>query len=122
MDVQPGEEILSQVHATLDGFNNKGELYLTTRRLVWTAKGLRLPLTAIFGERHVDLDLRQIVRCYDVGNYFWAFVLSVETGSRRYVFHLKRWWWSAWMFSPGLTRYWARAINQAREMALAESR
>jgi hypothetical protein len=106
--LEGGETVLGKVHATLDGLNNTGDLHLTSRRLIWVAHRLRLPLTSLLGERQVLMHLGDIDSCYAR-----AFVLVVEAGQRRYEFRVYRWftpllWWR-------LTRRWAAAINDAKQ-------
>jgi hypothetical protein len=105
--LEPDETVLSEVHATVDGQNNSGDMYLTSRRLIWVAHRVRPPLTLLLAERQILIPLADIQRCYAK-----AFVLCVEAGERVYQFALYKWftpllWWR-------LTRRWAEAINAAK--------
>jgi hypothetical protein len=106
---EPGETLLRKVHATVGGLYRTGDLYLTSRRLVWVAHRLSRLLTLFLSDRQILIPLREIDECYPK-----AFSLLIEANGRTYRFSLYRWftpllWWR-------LTRRWAAAINEARRL------
>jgi hypothetical protein len=102
------EVVLERVNATLDGINNSGVLELTSRRLTWRAHRIRLPITAIFGDKKLSLPLDEIESCRAK-----SFALFVETANASHMFRLYRWWNPALLWWK-LTRRWAVLINAAK--------
>jgi len=93
-----------------------GNLYLTTRRLIWLSYRWRLPW--VKPDRIVlSLDGIEQVK---MNSYLWIFPeLEVDTKSAQYTFSLYRWIAPAigWL---GLTRRWVQRINEARNAASAK--
>ena len=109
------ETVAGKIHATLDGLHNGGDLYLTSQRLIWVAHRVRPPLTFLFGERLVSMDLADIAACYARGT-----AVVVEAGGKAYKFRVYRWFTRA--FGWGLSRKWALAIDDARSRATSSWR
>jgi len=102
------EVVLERVNATLDGLHNTGVLELTSRRLIWRAHRIRLPITAIFGAKELSIPLGEIEACRAR-----SFALIVETLDASHTFSLFRWWNPAGLWWK-LTRRWAARINEAK--------
>ena len=106
--LEPGETVVDEVLATLDGLHNTGNMYLSSRRLIWVAHRFRLPLTALLGDPLVSVRLADMQGCYAR-----SFGLVVETAERRFRFGLYRWWFPVLLWWR-LARRWADAINNSR--------
>jgi hypothetical protein len=75
---------------------------------------VRLPLTAIFGERELSIPLDQIEKCRAAGfPLFSGFALLIEGPGFTHVFRLFR-WWNPLLLWWSLTRRWVARIDEAK--------
>lgn len=111
--LEAGERVLRKAHAALD-ISETGDLYLTSRRLVWVSHRIRIPGVK---DRQIVVPLADIQACHVVHILWVMYAIEIETQSQTQ-FMLYR-WIGPLLGWRGLMNQWARAINETRRETAA---